>query len=222
MRKEPLVNNEYYHIYNRGVDKRNIFLDKYDFLRFLQGMKEFNSVDPIGSIYRNAFNRRNKKLSDPTTKLLKEDPLVEIVCYCLNPNHYHIILKQVSDNGISSFMKKLGGGYSRYFNEKHGRVGSLFQGRFKAVYINSNEYLLYLSSYVNLNNKVHSLDISRTFSSWNKYTADCVKYPSFCKKEIILSQFKTKKEYKNFARQSLKSILERRLGMVENVLLEKT
>jgi len=221
MRKETLVNDEYYHIYNRGVDKRDIFLDKYDLLRFLKGMEEFNSVDPIGSIYKNSFSRKDKEqLSDSVTKLLNKDPLVEVVCYCLNPNHYHIILKQVVDGGISSFMKRLGGGYSRYFNERHDREGSLFQGKFKVVHIDSNEYLLHLSSYVNLNNRVHSLDDLKTLSSWSEYIDD-VDY-CLCKKEIVLDQFKTKKEYEKFAKQSLKGILERRQGTItKDVFLEK-
>jgi len=77
--------------------------------------------------------------------------LVEIIVYCLNPNHYHIILRQVSEGGVSKFMLKLSSGYSSYFNKKNKRSGSLFQGRFKAVHIDSNEYLLYLSAYVNKN-----------------------------------------------------------------------
>ena len=67
--------------------------------------------------------------------------LVQIICYCLNPNHYHLLLKEIKDGGISEFMKRVGGGYTWYFNNKHKRSGTLFQGRFKSVHIKSNEQL---------------------------------------------------------------------------------
>ncbi len=218
MRKEIFTNNQYYHIYNRGVEKRSIFLDKYDFLRFLRGLREFNSVDPIGSIHRNSFNKNlNKKLSDPTAKFQNKIPLVQVVCYCLNSNHYHLILKQVVENGISSFMKKVGGGYACYFNKKYNRVGALFQGRFKVVHIDSNEYLLHLSSYVNLNNMVHTkISTGKNFmfmSSFSEYIEKDNKN-SFCEKNIILKQFKNKDDYKDFAEKSLSSILEKRSNSV--------
>jgi len=81
--------------------------------------------------------------------LNKVDKLVDVVCYCLNSNHYHMILKQKSNDGIKKFMHKLGTSYTMYFNKKLKRSGSLFQGKFKSIHIDSNEYLLYLSAYVN-------------------------------------------------------------------------
>ncbi len=213
-RKIKFVNGEFYHVYNRGVDKRDIFLDKYDIDRFLQSMIEFNRVSPTGGMY---IISRLKQNRGSTSTILKsklvedEAKLVNVIAYCLNPNHYHFILEQVTDGGISEFMKRLNGGYTYYFNEKNERSGSLFQGRFKAVHINSNEYLLHLSSYVNLNYKVHQLSGSTAnlvASSWNEY----VKGTDFevCDKNIILSQFSNKKDYAKFAEKSLKSILERR------------
>ena len=83
--------------------------------------------------------------------------LVEVVCFCLNPNHYHFLVKQVSDDGVSKFMQRLGSGYTRYYNEKNKRTGVLFQGKFKAVHVESNEQLLYTSAYVGLNDKIHNI-----------------------------------------------------------------
>lgn len=77
------------------------------------------------------------------------------MCYCFNPNHYHFILTPLVDNGIEKFMHKLGSGFTRYFNGKYDRTGVLFQGPFKAIHIDSDEYLMYLSGYINLNNKIH-------------------------------------------------------------------
>ena len=82
--------------------------------------------------------------------------LVEIVAYCLNPNHYHLIVKQISEKGIERFMQKIGTGYTNYFNKRYERSGALFQGKFKSIHIDSNEYLLHLSVYV-FENRLGSL-----------------------------------------------------------------
>lgn len=210
MRKVPLINEEYYHIFGRGVDKRAIFMDARDYARFLQGMEEFNTLDPIGSIYENSFRKRKPQLGDGVSKLFagKKGKLVEFICYCLNPNHYHFLLKQLVDKGIEKFMHRQGLGYASYFNIKYARTGALFQGPFKAVHVDSNEYLLYVSAYVNLNNHVHQLGDSVSKSSWREYVQE--KKEGLCKKEIILSQFKNTSEYKDFAEDALKIMLERK------------
>lgn len=169
-------------------------------------MDEFNGVSPIGSIYENTF------LNDSVRAKRKSKKLVEFVAYCLNPNHYHFILRQARDGGISEFMKRLGGGYTWYFNNKNKRSGALFQGLFKAVHIDTNEYLLHLSVYVNLNFRAHQLGgetAKLVKSSWQEYIGEPVK--EFCTKSIILDQFKNKKEYKQFSEDSLKDIIERKL-----------
>src|SRR3989344_8034371 len=153
MRKTTFANGEFYHIYNRGVDKRDVFLNENNFNRFLQSTKEFNTLDPIGSIYWNSFN----KDGDRSQLRRRTSKLVNIVCYCLNTNHYHFVLEQIVDGGISEFIKRLAGGFTKYFNAKYDRTGVLFQGKFKANHIDSNEYLLHASAYVNLNNLVHKI-----------------------------------------------------------------
>jgi len=196
----PLTNNEYYHVYNRGVDKRDIVVDKYDSDRFLMSLKAFNTVKPIGSLFQSSL----PKYSSPD----KDDPLVEIVAYCLNPNHYHLILKQVADNGISEFMKRVSGGYTWHFNKKYKRSGVLFQGRFKSVHIDNDNYLKHLSAYVNLNFKVHKLSNSKldlVRSSWSEYVQGV---KGFCKKDIILCQFGSRSGYRTFAQDALKSIIK--------------
>src|SRR3989338_5386950 len=206
-RKEAFVNEEFFHVCNRGVDKRIVFMDEYDIRRFFQSMVEFNTIDPIGSLYENSF----LQLGGSTAKLKKE--LVNIIAYCLNPNHFHLILEQLVDGGISEFMRRLSGGYTWYFNNKHKRSGSLFQGRFKAVHVDSNEYLLHVSAYVNLNDRVPQLGGStaklvKSMSSWGEYTDKRIK--GICEKDIILGQFKTIGAYKKFALSSLESIVERK------------
>jgi len=209
MRKIKFANGEYYHIFNRGVDKRVIFPEMTDLSRFFQGMVEFNSIEPIGSIFENSF--RKNELGNGVSK----PKLVDFVCYCLNPNHYHFILEQSVDNGIEKFMHRLGLGYTKYLNKKYNRNGVLFQGPFKAIHINSNEYLLHLSAYVNLNNKVHNLEGPISDSSIGEYLQI---RNGICKKDIITNQFKNVSEYKNFAEDSLKTIREKR--EMEKLLLE--
>ncbi len=192
-------NSEYFHIFNRGVEKRSIFLDNKDFDRFLTSMTAFNTKEPIGSLFELAFlPKQNVARSSP--------PLVEIVSYCLNPNHFHLLLRQRLENGISSFIQRLSGGYTRYFNIKYKRSGVLFQGKYKSVPILSNEQLLYVSAYINLNNHVHRLGSRTTKSSWDEYMGSASH--AICTKDIILGQFHNKKEYEVFAKETLDQILE--------------
>ena len=214
MRKIRFAKGEFYHVYNRGVDKRPIFLDVEDIKRFYQSMEEFNTKNPIGSIFENSFAKKNK-LGSGASKL------VNFISYCLNPNHYHFILEQVLDNGIEKFLHRLGTGYTKYFNNKQKRSGYLFQGAFKSSHINSNEYLLHVSAYVNLNKRVHKIsDKNLSWSSWNEYVGKTKN--SFCKKDIITGQFKSSEEYKNFAENSLVDILKRKEAEkeIENLLLD--
>ena len=218
-RKIPFAIGEHYHIFNRGVDKRIIFADDYDIKRFFKSMIEFNTADPIGSLYENSF----VQLGSETPK--SKDKLVNIIAYCLNPNHFHFILEQLVGGGISGFMKKLSGGYTNYFNQKNERSGSLFQGVFKDVHIDSNEYLLHVSAYVNLNDRVHRLGsetpkLVESVSSWKEYTDKGIK--GICEKEIILGQFENVGEYEKFALSSLGSIIQRKVEMkdFDKLLLE--
>ena len=150
MRKNPLVTGLYYHIYNRGVDKRDIFMNKADLDRFALSVKEFNTVNPIGSIKDLMLKKKDSDVGRPNL-------LVSIVCYCFNPNHFHFIVKQEADGGISEFFKRLLGGYTKYFNLMHHRNGALFQGRFKSNLIDDDAYFLKIRPYTHLNYLVHNI-----------------------------------------------------------------
>lgn len=142
----PLISGEKYHIFNRGVDKREVFSHKNDFLRFYMSLDIFNTTEPTHNF--DAAKNKSK---------LNIDRLVRIYAYSLLPNHFHIILEQLVQDGISEFMKRLQGGYTLYFNEKYNRSGSLYQGTFKRIHIKSEEYFQYLFAYVNENHFVHNL-----------------------------------------------------------------
>ncbi|WXU00321.1 MAG: hypothetical protein Ctma_1034 [Catillopecten margaritatus gill symbiont] len=152
IRKIQLVNGEYYHVFNRGVDKRTIFTNKDELYFFFNRLQDLNNTNTS-----NAFRmcrrekRQNKNLENQTQ-------LVKIVAYCLLPNHFHLLLQQQSDDGISKFMQRLGSSYVKLFNQKHERTGALFQGRFKATHISGDYALPSVSSYVNLNYKHHEIN----------------------------------------------------------------
>lgn len=152
MRKQPFTVNQFYHIFNRGVDKRNIFLDDMDYFRFIHNLFELNDENPVlnvkyyldstaSDIGIRSFNKRREP----------RERLVDILIFTLMPNHFHLILRQKREKGIIKFMQKLGTGYAMYFNKKYERTGVLFQGKFKAVLINKNEHFLYLPQYIHLN-----------------------------------------------------------------------
>jgi len=160
MRKESLSNGEYYHIYNRGVDRRDVFVDEVDYRRFLTSLREFNRPDSIGSLYELSLHETIEGSPTSMEVGLPSSVLVDIVAYCLNPNHYHLIVRQESEKGIERFMQKVGTGYTKYFNRRYERSGPLFGGKFKSVYVDSNEYLLHLSVYVNRNHRIHGYERS--------------------------------------------------------------
>lgn len=171
MKKVELVNNEIYHIYNRGTDKRNIFMDQSDYYRFLRCLTDFNDLNPTLDW------RREKDFSDTEVEPPKIK-VVDIVAYCLMPNHYHLLLRQISDGGVVKFMRKLGTGYTMYFNLKNERSGVLFQGRYKAKHVDDNTYLQLLINYIHANpldlkpenhDPIATLD-SYKWSSWHEYT----------------------------------------------------
>ncbi|MEK7576709.1 MAG: transposase [Patescibacteria group bacterium] len=207
MREISFETGGFYHVYNRGTDKRNIFADKSDYSRFLKSMDVFNAKKPIGSIYEHVFDLKLGRFG----RLASKSKLVDIVCYCLNLNHYHMLVEQKVDGGVSEFIKRLSGGYTKYFNHKYKRSGVLFQGKFKALFVDSNEYLLHLSAYINLNNKAHRVQGSLFRSSWDEYLN--FDRQSLCTKDVILKQFKNSNEYKDFAESSFRDILERKDSM---------
>lgn len=144
IRPVTLLEGEFYHVYNRGTDKRVLFRDDTDSKRFLKLLYISNSVQSI--------NVRNilRKNSDPYS-FERGDPLVSIGAYCLMPNHFHLLLTPRVEDGISRFMKKLGTGYSMYFNKRYNRTGTLFEGPFKAKWADDDIYLKYLYAYIHLN-----------------------------------------------------------------------
>lgn len=183
---------EFYHVYNRGVGKMNIFIDEEDYNFFLNRL--FESVHPE--------MLKNLKFT-PRRKLLPENSF-ELTAYCLMPNHYHILIKQIDDLPISLLMSKVCTSYSMYFNKKYERVGSLYQDIFKCVRVESNAQLLWLSAYIH-NNPVKSKIVNDPFSyKWSsakEYLDSSTK--NMCSKSVIMEQISNKTHYKKLLSDEL-------------------
>jgi putative transposase len=145
-----LINNEIYHIVLRGVGDALIFKDNGDYFRGIFSLYEFNTTKLITIRERRRARLEAKKTGRGQTPVAR-DLLVEILSFCLMPNHIHLLLKQIKDNGISQFMRKLGTGYAGYFNTKYARKGHLFQGKFRAVHIKNDEQLKNVFVYIHTN-----------------------------------------------------------------------
>ena len=141
-RKIVFAPGEYYHIYNRGVEKRDIFLSDADRLRFQRLLYVANGDNAV--VYKLIQGL-------PLDEIKRGKQVVAIGAYCLMPNHFHILVKEIVEGGVSKFLAKLTTSYSMYFNTKHKHSGSLFQGTFKAEHVDNDEYLKYLYSYIHLN-----------------------------------------------------------------------
>jgi putative transposase len=173
---------EYYHVYNRGTGKMVIFHDDEDHRFFILRLRE--ALFPAL-----ATRKRNPPMHLPEGSF-------DLVCYCLMPNHFHLLIRQNLDVSISKLMEKICTSYSKYFNRKYGRVGSLFQDQFKAVRIETNEQLLWLSVYIHNNPLVANLtqDIySYPYSSFLDYVN--IRADFLCKKNIITNQIGTTYSY---------------------------
>jgi len=152
-RKVPLTNGEYYHVFNRGVDKRSIFSSKEHLYYFFKSLYLLNTTDQSSG---QSLTRKNL-VSDNNVEL------VSIVAYALLPNHFHLLLKQEADDGITKFMQKLGTSYTMFFNKQEKRSGALFQGKFKSNHLSGELALPIVSAYINLNYKHHQIDPDKQF-----------------------------------------------------------
>ena len=216
--------SEIYHVLNRGVDKRKIFLDTQDYFRFIHDLFEFNDRKRVSTVLYN-FNKnlKNKYLDIQCPNIRRSRKLlVNIHAFCAMPNHYHILISPLADNGIPKFMQKLNMGYSKYFNQKYKRKGTLFEGRYKSILVTDESHFYHLPYYVHLN----PLDLK--FPEWRKGEVKSYKaalkfledyrwsshldyigkknFPSVTNREFLLEVFDGEKEYKKSTKEWLKNL----------------
>jgi len=139
------MKGDIFHILNRGVEKRNIFLNEKDYLRFTYNLRDFNNKNNVPLSY---FHRSHSKPYGSPTSVKVEDRLIDILCCCLVTNHFHILAQEKIDKGAGKFAQKITGGYTLYFNLKNDRSGVLFQGGSKIISIKRDEHFFYLPFYI--------------------------------------------------------------------------
>jgi len=178
----------YYHVYNRGVNKDNIFIDESDYWMFLSLFKRH--LSPV-----NNFDKYGREFPN-------HSKIVELVEFCLMPNHYHLLLFNLESEGVEKLMRSVMTSYSMYFNKRHGRVGSLFQNHFLGSLVNSDEYLWQVSRYIHLN----PLDIGKDpfnyeFSSLAYYKGE--KSAEWVHPESLVDSSKSADEYMRFVKENV-------------------
>ncbi|MBU3910976.1 MAG: transposase [Candidatus Omnitrophica bacterium] len=218
MRKCRFAPGGIYHIYNRGVDKREVFISESDYIRFLCSLYRFNDIAPTSNLHRIAYDVRGLT-SNISDKPDKRKRLVNILYYALRPNHFHMTLQELIEKGIEKFMQKIGTGYTMYFNKKNKRSGALFQGTFKAIAIESERYLMEISRYIHLNplkniepefreKGVENIDKAKDFLLHYKWSSflDYVSiknFPLLINNEIHKGYFKDASQHKDFVFEGL-------------------
>ena len=181
------VEDGFYHIYNRGVEKRELFLDDQDYRVFLHLLKVYLSPVEINKHPLTDLTGFKPVRFRPLSNLNKE---VDLLCFCLMPNHFHLLIKQSSLDGMSKLLRRVSTTYALYFNQRYSRVGHLFQGIYKAAIVLDEPYLLHLSRYIHLN----PLELTRInpvnypYSSYSYYSGQ--KTCDWLNTEFILSFFK--------------------------------
>ncbi|MBI2019961.1 transposase [Candidatus Daviesbacteria bacterium] len=207
----PLATGQVYHVFNRGVAKMPVFDDRRDYNRFLETIYYYQFQGP-----KPQFSQLNR-FKD--FEYEKNKRIVEIICYCLMPNHYHFMLRQLEEKGISEFINKVSNSYTKYFNTRHERVGPLFQGQFKAVRVESDEQLIHLSRYIHLNPIASYLVKNLRDYPWSSYVSYLeLQEDKICNKEVVISLFKNSKRYEQFVLDQVD--YARKLELIKHKLLE--
>lgn len=188
-RASPFVNEYIYHIYNRGSEKRRIYSDRRDYSRFIKTIRYYQVQGP------------KPKLSyfKESSRLDFSKRIIDILAYCLMPNHFHLLVKQAQDRGITEFMGKLSNSYTKYYNVRTSRIGPLFQGEFKSVLIEDDEQLLHVQRYIHLNPLVSLLTKDLKLYEWSsylEYTSDVDN--GFCSTEDILGYLTSPEQFREF------------------------
>lgn len=203
--------NEIYHVFNRGVEKRIIFQDEKDYRIFIYYLFIYLSpLDIAISLYPNLPLRLQAK------NLHKE---VELLSFALMPNHFHFLLKQNTPDGIIKLMKQLTNAYTLYFNQRYKRVGGLVQGRYKAVRIETDEQLIHVSRYIHLNPVVASIVKLPEEYQWSSYCEFIYeKNEKICKTKHVLEHFSSRQDYEKFVQNQADYLGS--LEIVESKLLD--
>lgn len=218
-RAMPLVTGEIYHIFNRGIDKRPTFLTKRHYARAIETIRFYRYSSPPFRLSK--YLVLNEVFQTRVLRGLESSVLVDILTLCLMPNHFHFILRQRQDNGISRFLSNVQNSYTRYFNTRAQRVGPLFLDQFKAVRIEDDEQLLHVHRYIHIN--PYTSFVTKTLNDlegyvWSSLPDYLSETPSIYEKNTILDYFKTRQSYKKFLFDQVD--YQRTLDAIKHILIE--
>ena len=214
MRNIKIAPGEYYHVLNRGVNKQLIFHDDSDKIRFLFLILYFQSpveFPQIGRSIKSFVKHRVFDINKETQQKIVKAKFVELTSFCLMPNHLHLIMKEVEENGTARYMQRVLNSYTKYYNTKYHKSGHLFQGPYKAVHVSNNKQLLYLSTYVHRNpRELKEWKNKESDYPWSSYQ-DLIsknRFEELLVFDIINGQFENKDEYDEFVKTSPAKLLE--------------
>lgn len=221
-RETQFENQHYYHIFNRGINSQTIFSDDRDYQRALELVQYYRFSSSKTRFSQLIRQPRELKL-DSLDKLTKEgNCLVEVLAYCLMPSHFHLLLKQEQESGISKFLADFQNSYTRYFNTRHIKFGPILQGPFKAVLVENDNQLAHLSRYIHLNPYASEIVKSKNdleqypWSSFSEYIKETLN--SICKPEEVLSHFKGRSDYQQFVIDHADEQLE--IKRIEHLIID--
>lgn len=204
MRNIPIIAGNYYHIFNRGNNKQFIFKESNDFIRFLFLILYFQSSVSISHISRLVSTYHNNNIfnvDDEVMKNIIDNRYIELVGFVLMPNHFHLIVLESKEGGISKYMQRVLNSYTKYFNTKYEQTGHLFQGPYKAVHIGDDNQLSYLSAYQHRNprelKKWKNREVEYPWSSYQDYAKEN-RWGKLLLSNIITDKFDSGEEYREF------------------------
>ena len=219
MRKTIIAPGEYYHLCNRAVNKQVIFYDSNDYFRFLFLTLYFQSEMKFQQINRLVKEFvQHRVLDSIDVDKIVDKRAVELVAFCIMPNHFHLLIKEVEEEGIASYMQRVLNAYAKYYNTKYEKSGHVFQGPYRAVHIEDDRQLLHVSAYIHRNPR----EIAKWFKKeeqypWSSYQ-DFIRenrWGNLLLSDIVLGQFKDKLEYHKFVKTSPAKLLEEELDYLE-------
>lgn len=219
-RKEQLVTGEIYHVFNRSIADFKIFNNDQEFLRMRDVIKYYQSEERF--IKFSKFIKLQAIKGNATDNYFSKDEekSVQIITYCVMPTHLHLVLKQLTEGGISIFMSKILNSYSKYFNIKHKRKGPLWENRFANVLVKSDEQLLHLTRYIHLNPVTAYLIEKPEYwlaSSYQEYISKIDLNDRICKYDDILEINPI--SYRQFVEDRISS--QRELAKIKELILER-
>lgn len=218
-RKIPIVKDEIYHVFNRSIAKQPIFLRSKDYQRALEVLKFYlYGKPPIRFSYYNKLPLKQK--SEFLANLTNTKPVVELIGFCLMPNHVHFLLKNLTDNGINKFMSNFQNSYAKYFNTREERSGSVFQQNFKAVRIESDEQLIHVSRYIHLNPVTSFIIEANELKdySWSSYQDYLSGDSQNVSSRLVIEHFKRIEDYEKFILDQVD--YQRKLDQIKHLTFE--